>query len=177
MATWMMSNRQPWTELVINKDIHVKTRNATNLKSGDIVFLHASKALWSGWRDLELMAHQPVDATTLPRGVVYGVAVVDEVGQTEKVMPREDARYFVVRGKDGDGQYKPELKWFCAMPISIVFKPGSIMRLPELACRGVQRSAKKLPPELQEALDPSNTSPVAQAYQSAYETLLATAGA
>ena len=174
MATWIMSNRQPWTEMVVKGHIRTKTRNATSIASGDIVFLHASKALWQGWQNLAFFADMPMgeewDVKKLPRGGVYGVGLVERVGITPHTMPPEDYEKFTMYDTDDFDDYQsPELDWNCAMYMSIVF--SKVIELPFVACRGVQQPARKLPEELQKAISPVNSSGIAREYCLALDQL------
>jgi len=140
VAIWIMSNRQPWTEAVINGLISSKTRHAIWIQPGDLVFLHASVALWNSWRYLDWAKH--LDVKNMPRGVVYGLAHAAAIGDTFLTMPEADRSKFVVR------DYWRER--FCGMETTIVFE--NVVRLPEIKVRGLQQPSKKLPPELVAAI-------------------------
>jgi hypothetical protein len=115
--------------------ISCKTRSGavTLPPVGSLVFLHASKALWSGWKDLWWTAD--IDVRCLPRGGVVGVARVLEVGAPARtVVPEADQRYF--RIYDGT----------CMDWQAIRF--GAVERIPFIPCRGSLAPTRKLPPEV-----------------------------
>jgi len=136
--TWMISNRQPWPWALINGLISTKTRSpAVHLPPvGATVYLHASKALWRGWRNLWWIQELRLNVTGLRRGGVVGVATVKAVGPTMAVMPARDLEYFQV--ELGDGK-----TWSCADQQSIVFQ--DIRALTFFPCRGAQVPTRRLP--------------------------------
>lgn len=136
MQVWMMSNRQPWTEAVISGIISSKTRDNLWIKTGDLVFLHASLSLWSGWDRLSWT--KGMDVKSLPRGVVYGLAHVMQVGDTRLIMPKADRVNFVVRDFGTER--------FCGMSMTVLF--DHVVKLPQITVRGLQQPSKKLPKEL-----------------------------
>ena len=134
---WSMSNRQPWVEAVVRGYIHAKTRSDIFIPKGAIVFLHASKSLWSGWRELEWTSR--LDMKTIPRGVVYAVARAKDIGDTGRVMPEGDREYF----RMSSGQYVAN--W-----MSILFE--DVIELPPVACNGTEQPTRKLKDPLKEAI-------------------------
>jgi hypothetical protein len=138
---WMISNRQPWVELLARGLIRSKTRSVmvTLPPVGATVYLHASKALWSGWRNLVWLEKRPILVTALPRGGVVARAHLVAVGPTKFMMPAADRAYFEVRD-DPFGIYS------CADEMTMVF--DDVVRLPFIPCRGSLVPTRKLPPEL-----------------------------
>lgn len=161
MNVWIMSNRQPWTDFLVKNRLKAKTRDTIYIKPGDIVFLHASKALWSGWRNLAVVQDHDIDVSSLPRGGVCGVAKVGRVGKTDTTMPDVDYEMFEVR----DGSHG----WNCAMMNCVVF--DMVLRLPLLECQSAQVPAKKLPVELRSILDGRENDLRARLYRDAVKTL------
>jgi len=135
---WMISNRQPWVEALVRGYITSKTRSAAVYlpKSGDTVFLHASKALWACYKDLPWT--KDIDVKNLPRGGVVAVAKVKGVVDRD-FMPKSDRPYFMVRESDG-------YEWNCADHRVVIFE--DIKPIEFLPCRGAQVPVKKLPQEL-----------------------------
>jgi len=141
--SWMLSNRQPWVEGLLRGYFHCKTRslNVNLPPEGATVFLHASKALWRGWKELPWIAEYGIDPRRLDRGGVCGVAQLIRVGPTPDIMPRADRRFFqVVPPKH------PEFTWNCADDMAMYF--DGIKRIPFIPCRGAMVPTRKLPTEL-----------------------------
>lgn len=134
---WFMSNRQAWVQAVMDGLIHAKTRSQLFIPEGAIVILHASTALWNGYKNLEWTAQY--DVPKLPRGVICGAAIAERVGLSEFVMEERDYPYFT--GKDGS--------WYAA-PYSVRF--SHVTPLPMVKCDGRQNPVKKMPQEFWEAL-------------------------
>lgn len=133
---WMMSFRQPWIEALLQGWITHKTRSkAVNLPpAGAIVFLHASKALWSGWRDL-WWAEQ-LDVPSLPRGGVLAVARLIDTGLSDEMIPPRERQYFKVGSRRRDCA-DVQCLWF-GPPVQLRFYP----------CRGVLVPTRKVPAPL-----------------------------
>jgi len=143
METWMISNRQPWPEALLQGWITCKTRSeAVYLPPvGAIVFLHASKALWQGWKNLPWTKNVTVQG--LDRGGVVGVAKLKATGHTNLLMPTKEMDFFMVTEPDG-------YVWCCADFATMVFE--DVKRLPFIPCRGAQVPTRKLPKELEDWL-------------------------
>jgi len=147
---WMMSNRQPWTYLLVSGLITCKTRSlGVSLPPvGATVYLHASKALWQYWRLLAWVHEYGLDVKALPRGGVVAVATVAATGLTKDIMPECEQRFFdVMADEDGRYRYAPWEPWNCADTRTIQFR--NVEPLPFIACRGALVPTRKLPPELQ----------------------------
>lgn len=155
---WMISNRQPWVEALLCGLISCKTRSAgVHLPPcRALVYLHASKALWRGWRNLWWVEAHGIDVPELPRGGVVGVATLIAKGPTEVMMSVEDAEYFSFEPWDdcdrrrlfyGLSMSSIVAAWgCCAGEQTMRFE--NVRRTPFIACRGAQVPTRKLPPEL-----------------------------
>lgn len=134
METWMISNRQPWVYALVNGLITSKTRsrNVSLPPVGATVLLHASKALWVGWRRLFWTAL--LDVKGMNRGGIVAVAKLVDKGLTPEVMPAADYLYFELDG----------LSWrSCAGPATMVF--ADLRPLEFIPCRGFQVPTRKIP--------------------------------
>jgi len=134
---WMISNRQPWPEALLRGLISCKTRSvAVHLPPcGATVYLHASKALWRGWRDLWWVEKHGIDVPNLPRGGIVGVATLSENGLTRSIMQEKDAAYFYCGWN------------FCGAEQTMYFT--DVRRTPFIPCRGAQVPTRKLPAEVE----------------------------
>jgi hypothetical protein len=137
-SLWLISNRQPWVEALMRGWISCKTRSIfVNLPPvNSIVFLHASKALWSGWQDLYWT--EGLDVKNLPRGGVIGVTRVVAVGLTRDILTRVEGLWWQLRaGRNCADEQTIRV----AKPVAIPFFP----------CRGSLVPTRKLPIGLWEA--------------------------
>ena len=143
---YMMSNRQPWVFALTEGLISCKTRNAgiSLPKAGSTVFLHASKAMWSGWKNLCWVQHGNISSKDMVRGAVVGLATVLQVGKTKDIMPFQERLYFDVIGRHST-------IWNCAAEQTIRF--GKITLIDPIYCNGALRPVRKLPHELQDFVD------------------------
>lgn len=135
METWMISNRQPWVEAIVQGWITGKTRSIyVNLPPvGAIVYLHASKSLWSGWHGLWWVDKYHVDVPNLPRGGIVAVATVADIGWSEDLL----------RGQEKFWQ----ADWGSCMDVrAILFE--DVKPVGFIPCRGSLVPTRKLPPEL-----------------------------
>ncbi len=134
---WLFSNRQPWTEAVVQGLIQTKTRNQFYMKPNDLVLLHASTQMWKGWGHLPWCWNNRVE--DFERGGVCGIAHVQSVGHTAITMPEQDRQFFVL-----DNGFN------CAMTQSVVF--DDVIRIPLIVCNGAQRERTKFDPFITDIL-------------------------
>jgi len=137
---WMISNRQPWPEVLALGLITSKTRSfAVNLPPvGATVFLHASIVLWRDWKSLWWVKKHGIDMASIQRGGIVAVATVKANGRTSEVMPREDKKFFECEDFSGT--------WDCADEQTIVFE--NVQPIPFIRCKGSLVPTRKLPAEL-----------------------------
>ena len=121
---------QAWRRTALK---HWETTRTDN--PGAIVFLHASKALWSGWRDLWWA--EDIDVPRLPRGGVIGVARLQSTGGSDEMIPPRERTYFKVGPFPGRDCADVQCLWF-----------GPPRRLKFYPCRGTLVPTRKVPPVL-----------------------------
>ena len=138
---WMMSNRQPWVEALLCGLIRIKSRslNVALPPPGSIVFLHASKALWSDYRFLPWA--DKMNVQHLQKGGICGVARCIEVA------PIWDLKYNYDNDSPLFDLYRDGEYWTCCLDDQIIVF-DHIRRLPFIPCRGVITPTTKLPKEL-----------------------------
>lgn len=145
MEIWIMSNQQPWVEALLKGFMRTKTRKMTvTLPPADsLVFLHASKTLWPDWNMLSW--RNEIDLKNIRKGGVCGMGLVEKVGSTKEVMPKEDRKYFDLK-----------LSWgSCAGPQSILFK--KVKEIPFIPCKGSRVPARVLPQPVKDFMKKNET--------------------
>ena len=90
---WQTTNQEPWVESVLSGRTKVKTRRSKPVVPvGAIVFLHASKSMWPGWR--EIIWTNEIDKEDLHLGFIVGIAVVSAVGRSRDIFLQNEWKAF-----------------------------------------------------------------------------------
>lgn len=143
LEIWQTTNQEPWVEALLSGKIGVKTRTSRPVVPLDaFVLLHASKAMWRGWKDL--LWTGDFDKSVLYPGCIVGVAKVADKGITSRIITKDQRKWWDLKGGRN-----------CAAEFAVRFKNIHRLKTP-VPTKGFQSPFCRAKDETVEALIKAN---------------------